>query len=351
MKRSRHNNLMRALGRPLTLLACVSMLLSPQPAASFAQEVDDGGVDIAELSPETERSIERGLRYLAKTQSSDGHWSNKYPAANTATALMAFMLKGHFPGRGPYGEKLTKAVDWFIERGRNQNGYLGSGSRGMYEHGLATLALSEAWGEAPQDELRDALKAAVDVIFRSQHSSGGWRYEPKPNSHDISVTVMQIVALASAREAGILVPDDVLSKALRYVRSCQRPFDGGFAYQPGNGNAVLARSAAGVMSYYMLGQGDSPGTQRGLDYLLRSNNRKFNHTSHYYYAHYYAIQVMYQAGDANYQKWYPKIRDALLRKQRSDGAWHGGAGGSVYSTAMSILILGVPYRYLPIYQR
>jgi len=60
---------------------------------------------------------------------------------------------------------------------------------------------------------------------------------------------------------------------------------------------------------------------------------------------------MYQAGESHYQKWYPKIRDALLPKQRSDGSWHGGSGGQEYSTAMAILILGVPYRFLPIYQR
>lgn len=339
------------LHNSIIALVCLSVLLAGGVSPAAAQE-DNGGVEIAELSAETERAIEHGLEFLARSQSANGSWGgDRYPMANTATALMAFMLKGHFPGRGKYGDQLNKAVAWMLEQGRQRNGYLGGEKQGMYEHGLATLALSEAWGEAPQDDIRDALKAAVDVIFRSQDSSGGWRYEPKPNSADISVTVMQIVALSSAREAGILVPDEVLRNALTYVRACQHPFQGGFSYQNNHGDPAFPRSAAGVMSYYMLGQGDTPGVQRGLDYLLRQDDAKFVKVEHYFYAHYYAIQVMYQSGDKQYQQWYPKIRDALLRKQQSDGSWGGGGGGQGYSTAMAILILGVPYRYLPIYQR
>ncbi len=343
--------MMNSLSKRIIACTLAAWLIGLAPLALAQPAEELAGVDIAELSPQTERAIDRALTYLAGKQNADGSWGGKYKMANTATSLMAFMLKGHFPGRGRYGEPLDRAVDWMLEQGRQHDGYLGGRQHGMYEHGLATLALSEAWGEAPQDDIRDALKAAVDVIFRAQHPSGGWRYEPQPKSHDISVTVMQVVALASAREAGILVPDQVLRDALGYVRDCQHPFEGGFTYQPRSGNPALPRSAAGVMSYHMLGEGDSRAAQRGLDYLLRREDKKFDSSSHYFYAHYYAIQVMYQSGDAYYQKWYPQIRDALLGKQHNEGYWRGGRGGTEYSTAMAVLILGVPYRYLPIYQR
>jgi hypothetical protein len=55
---------------------------------------------------------------------------------------------------------------------------------------------------------------------------------------------------------------------------------------------------------------------------------------------------MYQAGDEQFNKWYPKIAAALLAKQTKNGDW----GGPV-DTGFAILILGVPYRYLPIYQK
>ena len=88
----------------------------------------------------------------------------------------------------------------------------------MYEHGLATLALSEVWGMSDNAKLRDSLKRAVQIILRSQNREGGWRYHPRPEDADLSVTVMQIVALASAREAGIYVPDETIEKALSFVK-------------------------------------------------------------------------------------------------------------------------------------
>jgi hypothetical protein len=341
--------------RPLlTYLLAGAVLAAPLPMPSFAQPEPEQRVAVAELSPEAERAIDRGLRYLINNQNADGSFGHRYHTACTALALMAFMVKGEFPDRGDHGEQLAKAVDYLVEKGKRQRGFLGGeGNPGMYEHGLATLALSEVWGESEREDLRETLKAAVDVIFRAQHRDGGWRYDPRPRDHDISVTVMQIVALASAKEAGILVPDEVINRALSYVRSCQHPFQGGFRYQPHRGEPEFARSAAGVMSLMMMGQHGTPEAERGMDYLLQYDDSKFEKVGYYYYAHYYAIQCVYQAGDAYYQPWYPKIRDALLRRQERQGNWGGGSSGAPdeYSTAMAILVLGVPYRYLPIYQR
>jgi len=324
---------------------------SSHRAAMGQEAARPGGVQVAELSPEAERAINRGLRYLAGQQQANGSFGGKYDTAATAVTLMAFMVQGHFPDRGEHGEMLARAVDFLIEKGRRQNGYLGGNHHGMYEHGLATLALSEAWGESDREDLRDALKAAVDVIFRSQHKTGGWRYEPRPNDQDLSVSAMQVVALASAKEAGILVPDRVIDDAVRYVRACQNPFDGGFSYRVHERNSGFARSAAGTMALMITGHHDSRDVEQGMNYLLRAGDRVFQQTDFYYYAHYYAIQVMYQAGDEFYQQWYPKIRDRLIKTQHNDGKWAGGRGGAVYSTGMSILVLGVPYRFLPIYQR
>jgi hypothetical protein len=106
------------------------------------------------------------------------------------------------------------------------------------------------------------------------------------------------------------------------------------------------------MSLLMCGERKSRAVQKGLDYLRRQGDDQFENTEFYYYAHYYAVQAMYQAGERYYQEWYPRIHDALVRKQNAkDGSWTGGRGGTCYSTAMAILILGVPYRFLPIYQR
>jgi hypothetical protein len=260
---------------------------------------------------------------------------------------MAFMLKGHFPNKGPHGEKLNKALGFLIARSKVAGGYMGVN---MYEHGLATLALSEAWGMSPGHEIRNVLKRAVEVILTSQNREGGWKYRPFPTDADVSVTVMQIVALRSASEAGIFVPAQTMNKAVAYVKSLQVKPEGGFGYNKPS-NSAFARSAAGVMSLLIAGQRDSPEVRMGLQYLRRLPDSNFDNAEFYQYGHYYAVQAMYQAGDACFQDWYPKIKAGLLKQQGSDGSFSSRSVGPVYSTAMSILILGVPYRYLPIYQR
>jgi len=331
---------------PLTLALLIAMV------APAARAAEPRRIGTTELTPETTAAIDQALRWLAANGNEDGSWGSTYRVAETSAALMAFMLKGEFPGRGMYGARLDKAVTFLVRRGQEQGGYLGGKQQGMYEHGLATLALSEVWGESDKDEIKDVLKKAVEVTLRSQNREGGWRYSPQPTDADISVTVIQIVALASAKEAGIHVPDSVLTNAVIYVQKCQHPL-GGFAYQPG-GVPGFARSAAGVMSLFMAGQRNTTAAARGLDYLIKAPDTKFSATQYYFYAHYYAMQALYQAGDdARYRDWYTQIRDQLLKRQRQDGAWPASDGGttSAFSTGMACLILGVPYRFLPIYQR
>ena len=300
-----------------------------------------------DMTREAEPAIERGLRWLEKQQRSDGGWGESHLVACTALSLIAHMARGYTPGVEPYGKVIDKGVEYLLNESKSSpSGYLGTS---MYEHGLATLALSELWGQTNRDdEIKTALKAAVDVILRSQSRSGGWRYNPRPTDADISVTVMQTVALASARQAGILVPDRTIDLAVRYVKACRDPATGGFTYQ-GAGAPGFARTAAGVFALMMCGEGKSEETQGGLDYLLAAPEGTFQGTDYYWYAHYYAALAMHRASDEQFKKWYPQVRSAVLQKQAKDGHWDG-EGGAAYGTAMAIIILSVPYDFVPAYQ-
>lgn len=335
--------------RTTTIIAAA--LLATLPAA-----VAQDPVEIARLSPEVRSAIDRGLAFLASHQSDDGHFQVRAPGnsdpavAGTAVALMAFMVQGHVPGRGEYGKNMDAAIDYLIKVGEKQTGYLGGS---MYEHGLGTLALSEAWGHSKNSKIRDVLRAAVDVTLRAQNGAGGWRYNPQPVDADLSVTVMQLVALNSAREAGIAVPDQTIRKAVGYVLKCWNPIGGGFLYQPGGGQETprLATTAAGVMSLIMSGERDHARTRQGLAILAAYPDVKFKtSTGHFMYAHYYAVQDMYQAGDKFFQPWYPKIAATLVNEQWKDGSWRIGST-PIFGTGIAIMILGVPYRFVPIYQR
>ena len=334
--------------KPVAVLCAVAIVLW-HPIAMPVGLAEGGlpSVRIAELTPQAERAIDNGLKYLAGTQAKDGGWDNNARYASTALALMAFMLQGHFPKYGKYAQTTDKALGFLLKRSRAGAGYFGGN---MYQHALATLALSEIWGMSDRDEIRDALKKAVTIILRSQGRQGGWRYHPVPADADLSVTVMQIVALHSAKEAGMYVPQKTIDRAITYVRGCQTPFTGGFGYVTGSREG-FATTAAGLTSLLMCGvDPKSRSVQTGLGYLFRYPKQKFTNASYFFYAHYYAIQAVYQAGESYYQKWYPKIHDVLLRRQKFNGSWPGSQGPA-YGTSLAVLILGVPYRFLPVYQR
>ena len=332
---------------------------APRPSTSDATS----GAGAPELTDKAAEAIDKGLKYLLTNQRADGSWASTEAGdraiAITSLALMSFMSNAEFPGVGPNGAALNKAKDWLLAQAKDApDGYLGTT---MYEHGLAILALTEMWGmtEDPEDEdaMQKAIEAGVEVIIRSQSDGGGWRYQPTPTAgHDTSVTVMVFIALASARQAGIVVPNESIARVVKYLKSAAQK-TGGFNYIPTGSatNNSIACTGGGAYAAQLAGKRDSEMVKSALRYLKeRSPGIINNNFGHYYYGHYYIIQAMVQAGDEHYAKWYPLIRDALVRKQNAQGAWPGAAKGTKavgHETPMAIIILATPNRYIPIYQR
>ena len=348
------------LGRARWLRCGARLLLWLLASANVAFAQPAAEVDPAVLE-EVAAGVDRSLAYLAKHQEANGSWDRNN--APNALAMLAFMGRGHIPGRGKYREVLQKAKEYTLGR-QNSDGLFvperAAGSGPMYQQALTTLAMAEMYGVDPDDDLEEALRDAVQLIVRSQSRRGGWRYQPRPGDADLSVTVMQIVALRAANNAAIPVPDHTIEDALSYVRSCARP-DGGFGYQGPNRTPPM--SAAGVVSLQLLGHYDDPRIEPTLDYLSNVPVRWGNAggVSWYYYFHYYAMQANYQAGGQYWDDWHPRVRRMLLQEQRNDGSWHVPPGTSegegtvgvnrVYYTSMATLILEVYMHYLPAYQR
>ncbi|MEQ8911800.1 MAG: terpene cyclase/mutase family protein, partial [Pseudomonadales bacterium] len=219
------------------------------------------GQPMVEITPQLDESIAEGLAFLASQQNADGSFGDGAwgrGVAVTSLAGLAFMADGQMPGRGQYGEVVRRALDYVLERS-GESGLLADDQAPspMYGHGFAALFLGEVYGmsqgsEALQERLHEALVKAVRLIERSQNDEGGWRYNPVPNDADVSVTICQVMALRSARNAGIEVSSEVIDKAVEYVKRCQNP-DGGFRYQARNGTSAWPRSAAGVATLYYAG--------------------------------------------------------------------------------------------------
>jgi hypothetical protein len=332
----------------------------PRPAGRLAARPNQVRGD--EITAEQRAAVERGLAYLASKQARNGSFGGGggYGSATghagiTALAGLAFMSAGNLPSRGKYGQTVQRCLDFILASTQESGLIAADNSHGaMYGHGFATLFLGEVYGMSPDEEVKEKLQKAVKLIHKTQNREGGWRYNPVPVDADISVTICQVMALRAARDAGIKVEKQCIDMAIQYVRRCQNP-DGGFSYIAGQGSGSgFARSAAGVASLYYAGVFEGNDLKRGLDYLKQHNERgpgfpDGGMEGMYFYGHYYASQAMFLGGGDYWAGYYPGIRDQLIRRQnRTTGSWTGEAGDD-YATAMALIILQMPNRYLPVF--
>ena len=339
-------------------ILCLVLVLGSFAPALRAQDAKQE----VKMDEETKKATAKALEYLANRQNTDGSFSDGayiHNTAITAYAMLAFMSQGHVPGQGHYGPEVARAAKFLMASARASDGYL-IGARGgnMYCHAMATLALSELWGQTGDDDLKPVVEKAVKLIVSSQNPQGGWRYEPTPTGADISVTIMQVMALRSAKNAGLHVPDTTLKKAIAYIHSCQNKSSGGFAYQPG-GPPGFARTAAGVCVLILAGEYDDRDIPQAVEYL----KKHFESPVHFFYGHYYAAHAMHSYAGVNqkdgpreWEEWYGRLVKYFVKSgtQSADGSWSNTNRrevGPVYQTSIAVIVLSVPAHYLPIFQR
>ncbi len=298
----------------------------------------------------TKLAIDKGLARLKGDQNANGSWGKSGNTAVTSFALMAFLSNGHVPNQGLYGPEVAKGIRFLLAQ-CDDKGYLaGVGGGNMYCHGMATLALTQVFGMSADDEVRKVLLKAVALIVRSQNPEGGWRYEPSPTGADISVTIMQVMALRGAKDSGLNVPADVLKKAVAYINRCHDTRSGGYRYQPYASGPGYARTAAGVCVLQLCGDYEAKQIAKAVEWLESTGNDD----NHYWYGHYYASHAMHQVGGKKWEDYYGRMKMRLLATQKQGGEWsdkYEANVGPQYQTAIAVLILSVPANYLPIYQR
>ncbi|MDB5305964.1 MAG: hypothetical protein JWO38_166 [Gemmataceae bacterium] len=321
-----------------------------------------------------EDAVDRGLAYLAKTQSKDGSWAPEFAdnrttgghPALTSFAVLAFLSAGHVPGEGKYGPVVDRGVR-FVMDAQQRNGLFARSDAGyteVYSHGICTLMLAEVAGMTDGKsaaELKDRVERAVKVILKAQRDdgrdAGGWRYQVTGFDADLSVSGWQLMALRAARDLGCDVPRERIKLAVEYIRRCHDPKGGGFAYTIG-GNMTPACTGTGVLALELSGKEfhKSHEVLRAGGYLLRNPTDLAK--PHFFYGIYYTSQAMFQLGDNYWEQYRRRLHELLLEMNppRANGAWYGKGFddqeyGPAYGTAMAVLSLTVEYRYLPIYQR
>lgn len=348
-------------------LSAFSLLAAEPPVALRPDPVD--------------AAVKAGVGFLVRSQLPDGMIQEKDKAANhgvatTGLALMSLASVGHLPAdRTPEGEVIRRALAFLLRpEVTPANGYYGQKDGGrMYGHGIVTLALTEMLGmgvdKAQDGLLRERAQRGVNLILAAQRVrkhdprfTGGWRYSPDAGDADLSVTVWQLLALRSAKNAGLLVPKEAIDAAVGFLRRSYhssrdaqgRPVNpkSAFGYVPGQ-PPQYAMAAAGLLAMQVCGLHDAPEVLGAADWLRAAP--PVWETAWFFYGTYYYAQGMVKRGGEAAREGRARVEGLLLPRQQADGAWDGADGsesgqGRVYCTALALLSLSVRHAYLPIYQ-
>lgn len=333
-------------------------------------------------SHDTEAAVQASLGWLASAQNASGSWSAstwqggretrefsdgsptiRADTALTGLALLAFLGAGetHQQG-GRYQQVVNRGLAFLISSQSPQTGDLaGASSRyvAMYCHGIATLALGEAYAMTGDPALRQPLERAIAFTLAAQNrQSGGWRYQPG-DLGDTSQFGWQVMALASAEAGGVAIPDAAWRGAKAWLRRASLGDHGGLAcYSLERRVPSPSMTAEALVCRVLLDPQLGQATrEEAADYVSVHASRADAYAD--LYLTYYVTLALYPLKDTRWKQWNERMTARLLQTQRKagslEGSWDpntkwGPTGGRVYTTAMACLCLETYYRYLPVYE-
>lgn len=275
----------------------------------------------------THEAIASGLKWLAAHQEKDGSWTFAAgpnagnlpaPVTSTAMALLPFLQTGHTHQKGAYREQVGKALQYLLKLVRaGQNGAdMREPGASMYGHGLAAVALSQAYALTADPQLKQPAQQVIDfTIFAQDPVGGGWRYAPQQPG-DTSILGWQLTALENAKAGQLTVPDRTFQSANRFLDNVQSEQGSAFGYtSPGKGPNT---TCIGLLSRIYLGSKPTdPAIKRGI-----ANTFKTGLSEKDAYFNYYSTQLMQQADRQTRAAWNKSMRDFLITSQSEDGSWY-----------------------------
>jgi len=198
-----------------------------------------------------------------------------------------------------------------------------------------------------------AVTVAAAQVNKSPQHRGGWRYQPRDQSSDLSLSGWQLMSLHACAQVGIAVPEAVIADAVAYARRLTSP-DGQVGYEnPGQDHPAL-RGAA-LLSFVIGAQQDAPEVARIADRMVRQPIAWQG--PWFFYRAYYDSVGLSRAAPAEWAVYAATLEGVLIDQQAADGSWPTPPGdnengnGVVYRTAMAALALAVSKQVLPAYQR
>lgn len=286
-----------------------------------------------------------------------GTRDDQQPAA-TSQIIMAFLSRGHAPGRGRYGAVLEQALDYVLSTQDGMGVFTtqGMSQNATYHHAITGMMLGEVYGLTGKEQsvrVREAIVKALAVSRKSQlmrPNGAGMRYFTAPRDADLSVTGAHFLFYRSAKNAEFDVPELWVNQMLAYVKDCVVG-DGEFGYQPQN-RPSLAMTSVGLLFLVMTGRQGIPLAQSAARQILVYEYGEG--VTRRAYSLYYASLAMSQMGGEFWREFYPRLVKAQLEQSLTVDGFIPTTDpemGPALCCAFYILSLTPPCQVLPIFQR
>lgn len=329
---------------------------------------------------QTEAAVALALKWIVAHQNRDGSWSFNhglaprhqgavnFPGKNpsrtgaTAMALLPLLGAGQTHKDGEYKESVYRGLHFLVRSmkydPRTGGNLMGDGGR-MYAHGLAAIALCEAYALTRDKSLMQPAQQSLNfIVYAQDKTGGGWRYSPH-DPGDTSAVGWQLMALKSGHLAYLQVPRQTVAGAINFLNSVQEGYGAYYGYmKPGRKPST---TAVGLLCRMYLGwkKGEAALIE-GVKFLDKQGPSK----SDMYY-NYYATQVMNHWEGEEWERWNAVMKKQLVDSQVTGGSFFGDKGswtptgknhktengGRLYYTSLCTMTLEVYYRHMPLYDR
>lgn len=317
-----------------------------------------------EFTSDSRASIEKGTAWLIKALNPDGgageDIGSTSDVACTGVVGVALLSQGQTPLEGVHRKRQKRLGEFLVRRVETMAG-TGALQKtpsqidfdlGPYAtHFFATICLSQMMGEtAGTIRYMRALRRLEKYISSNQKRNGSWGSDAWA---PLLATACGWVSLRAANFAGISVSGtsqkagDYLVKNMPQIG---RVWGGDSWYHR------LYGTAAGLRVLYAQGRDQEKKAQTALGDILalvEKSNRAFGGAGgEEYLTFHYLTEMLMQKGGEDWQRWYPNVRDKLIRVQNRDGSWtgHHCITSRTFSTACALMTLSAPNRFLPISQ-
>ncbi|MCE9583947.1 MAG: hypothetical protein K8T20_15800 [Planctomycetes bacterium] len=354
-----------------------------------------------------ENAVTHGLWWLARHQESNGAWSsaafdhncaagkcdgpgyNDYDAGVTGLSVLAFLGVGYThlsketyvdpvtKKKICYGDVVRSGIKWLLAS-QDAEGCFGGrhGSKYMYNHAIAALAMAEAYGLTDSPIFKDAAQRGIDFLCEAQMPYKAWRYSKRCEDNDTSVTGWAVMALKSADIAKLVVPRSAFEGAKAWILECtdESYYRTGYTAK-GTGKVVVqgknedfedhpSLTAVGMLCRTFIDHNQKDPALDGGAKLMMADTPVYGGKKTDYYYWYYGSLALFQWDGPDgkfFQAWNQSMTNALIPSQHgmkdgcAFGSWDvnvdrwGFEGGRVYTTAINTLNLEVYYRYASVF--